>query len=913
MTMEVNGEMKKTIKRIFAVVMAVCVIFAYSGVAMAKQQTTGTGQTMVHLHQLGGICDNKAQVEVTVKGVTYTATLNGSVLSFDMGTTENVLKPGDKLPFKVISGNTNYGKTGTIIVGKQEGNTDKEHDKGLNNYKATYSFYIPGKISISVTKSWDDDNNRDGIRPDSVTVELLEGGNPTGKTLELKKSESWTGKFKNLDDNKTYGVRETSTIDGYTLTSITGNAKDGFVITNSHTPATIDIEGVKTWDLDGKTVEIPGNITVNLLKNGNVYRSVEVKPDASDNWSYKFENVPKYENGSEIKYSVSEDPVTDFTASYDGFNIKNTYTPGVVSVSVKKQWDDNGNQDGLRPSSVTVSVYFEEVVAADDAADTEGASGSSVVKTYVGSLTLSADNNWTDKVDNLPAGKTYLVEEVYVPNGYTSDVSGSMEKGYTITNTHIPETVNIGVEKVWNDGSADHSGDSILINLFADEEEAGFVTLNPENFWNHVFENLPVYKDGNKIQYTVEEVSVEGYRTTIDKTVSTGSINFEVKNTLLTDISGEKTWDDNDNAANKRPDSITVKLIDNQSKAVVTTATATAANDWKYTFENVPKYNLDGSEAEYTVVEEPVPCYTPQYSGYNVKNIYHPEIEVKKVWNDGNNKYNKRPASITVELFEEGIETAITELVLNAGNGWAGKFTGLDKDKKYTVKEESVNGYESVSDKTADGYIFTNTLLTTVEGTKTWVHTGNEGTKPEEITVKVMNGESVAASKTVKGNPDEAWNFSFENLPAFDAEGNEITYTVSENAVKDYTLSYGDSAFNLVNTYNPSKEEEELPPTPPETEPPGPMGPTGPIVDPEGPEDIPSDEPGAGEGDGEIDVDPAGDTEVIDDVDKTDAETESKGVQTGDVTDMYLWLTIFGAALVSAAAVAGTARRREEK
>ena len=35
-------------------------------------------------------------------------------------------------------------------------------------------------------------------------------------------------------------------------------------------------------------------------------------------------------------------------------------------------------------------------------------------------------------------------------------------------------------------------------------------------------------------------------------------------------------------------------------------------------------------------------------------------------------------------------------------------------------------------------------------------------------------------------------------------------------------------------------------------------------------------------------------------------------LKTGDVTDMYLWLTIFGAALVSAAAVAGTSRRRNE-
>lgn len=47
-------------------------------------------------------------------------------------------------------------------------------------------------------------------------------------------------------------------------------------------------------------------------------------------------------------------------------------------------------------------------------------------------------------------------------------------------------------------------------------------------------------------------------------------------------------------------------------------------------------------------------------------------------------------------------------------------------------------------------------------------------------------------------------------------------------------------------------------------------------------------------------------------MDEAQTEPENRGVQTGDVTDMYLWLTIFGAALVSAAAVAGTSRRRNE-
>ncbi len=76
---------------------------------------------------------------------------------------------------------------------------------------------------------------------------------------------------------------------------------------------------------------------------------------AADNWSWSFANLPKYtDEGEKIVYTILENTVDDYVTSYDGYNVTNTHTPEQTSVSVTKVWDDNGNQDGICPASVTM-------------------------------------------------------------------------------------------------------------------------------------------------------------------------------------------------------------------------------------------------------------------------------------------------------------------------------------------------------------------------------------------------------------------------------------------------------------------------------------------------------------------------------------------------------------------------------
>ncbi|MCY7155676.1 Cna B-type domain-containing protein, partial [Streptococcus gallolyticus subsp. gallolyticus] len=270
---------------------------------------------------------------------------------------------------------------------------------------------------------WNDANNQDGIRPESITVHLLANGEETGQTATASEATGWKYEFADMDRYKdgqeiVYSVVEDE-VDDYT------SQPTGMNVTNSHEPETISVSGGKTWsdndDQDGKR---PDSITVNLLANGTVVDTKTVTAD--DNWSYSFTDLPKYDNGNEITYTVTEDTVADYTTTYDGYNITNSYTPGETSITVTKVWDDNNDQDGIRPDAIQVQLYANGEKSGDV-------------------ITLTVADNWTYTWTGLAekANKktiTYNVEEVSAVDGYTATV-GEVENGnVTITNTHTPTT-----------------------------------------------------------------------------------------------------------------------------------------------------------------------------------------------------------------------------------------------------------------------------------------------------------------------------------------------------------------------------------------------------------------------------------------------------------------------------------------
>ncbi|MGO5161090.1 MULTISPECIES: Cna B-type domain-containing protein, partial [unclassified Bilifractor] len=367
--------------------------------------------------------------------------------------------------------------------------------------------------SLTFTKVWKDNGNKDNVRPDLETyknkLHLMNGNTElTGFQPEIadKGDNSWSITYNGLPakiDGKdaAFTVSEGS-VDKYTADKESVK-DDNETITNTYTPVTIS--GTKTWNNSGyNSVKKPDSITVNLLANGTVKDSKSVTADKNGQWEYSFDNLPKYDdNGQEIEYTITENNVTDYSTDYsktiNGYDITNTYTPGKTSVTVKKEWEDNNNQDGKRPTSVKVQLLAN--------GENQGEA-----------VDLSADNGWTYTWDNLDEKDkssnniTYSVKEVDVPEGYTSQISdGSKQHYFVITNTHQPETTKIKVTKIWND-SGNQDGkrpNSVNVQLYADGKASGKpVTLTESNNWLYTWTGLPMYKNGGtKIAYTVKEVS----------------------------------------------------------------------------------------------------------------------------------------------------------------------------------------------------------------------------------------------------------------------------------------------------------------------------------------------------------------------------------------------------------------------
>lgn len=388
----------------------------------------------------------------------------------------------------------------------------------VNGYETSYSEENPyiiinthenEQIELSGTKTWNDSNNQDGIRPESIKVTLIgkvgEKTVYTSEKIEVTAATNWKYNFGKVDkyyegQEITYTVVEDN-VEGYNV------EYNGLDITNTHTPETINITGKKIWnDSDNQDGIRPETITVKLLANGQVVTETIVKADANGNWNFKFENLPKYENGEEIIYTVEEVDVNGYTSEIKDFTITNTHTPETVTFNIQKEWYDEENNDGIRPDSITVRIIAngEEIQTA----------------------ILSEETNWQATFKDLPKYKNgqeiiYEIVEDAV-EGYTPTVTDPIKETdnnitIVIRNTHELETTEIIIEKVWDDlGNENSRPDSITVNIYANGDLFKTVEITAENNWTYTLAGLQKYLNGEKIIYTIEEVELEDYVTSYD-------------------------------------------------------------------------------------------------------------------------------------------------------------------------------------------------------------------------------------------------------------------------------------------------------------------------------------------------------------------------------------------------------------
>ena len=671
----------------------------------------------------------------------------------------------------------------------------------VNGYNLTNS-HTPETVSIQGTKTWEDGDNQDGLRPEQITVKLLADGVETGQTTTATAANNWTYEFSNLPKNKagkaiSYSVAEEA-VAGYNTTV------NGYDLTNNHATDLTSVSGTKTWqDNDDQDGLRPGQVTIKLLADG-VETGQTAVASAANNWTYEFSNLPKNKAGKAITYSVAEEAVAGYTASVNGYNLTNSHTPETVSVQGTKSWQDNDNQDGVRPEQVTIKLLADGVETGQTAV-------------------AKAANNWTYEFSNLPknkAGKaiTYSVQEEAVAE-YTASY-----QAYNVTNSHTPGQTSHTVQKVWDDGQNQDGlrPVELKVQLYADDQKYGDeISLTAANNWTYTWSQLPEKAQGKAISYQAREVAVpEGYQAAQPTTQATVTTLTNRHTPEVTSVSGTKTWKDNNNQDGVRPERIKVNLLaDGVLKA---SKEVSAADNWSYSFDNLPKFAA-GQAVVYTITEDAVAEYSTQVEGYNLTNNHTPgqtSLTVTKQWQDQGDQDGLRPSQIQVQLYADGVASG-SPVTLTAADNWVYTWSGLaekanGKTIEYSVKEvDQPSGYTSTTSQVSPGNVLIvnqHTPATTeVKGQKTWDDANNQdGKRPESVTVQLYADGQVVASQVVTAANN--WTYSFSNLPQF-AKGKAISYSVQElvDAGLDkagYRPSY--EAYNITNYYKPEVTSFEV-------------------------------------------------------------------------------------------------------
>ena len=209
------------------------------------------------------------------------------------------------------------------------------------NDMGIYPAEKPEPVDVHVEKIWDDAGNQDGKRPADIQVQLYADGEKSGEPVTLNEGNGWSHTWRELDEKSdgkdiAYTVKEVGE-DGGKITfsngaeygvAYGGSAESGYTVTNSYTPETIKISGSKTWDdADNQDGKRPESITIRLYANGEEAVGHVQTVTAADGWSWKFTDLPKFEDGEEIIYTISEDQVSGYQPEIDGYDITNSHTP----------------------------------------------------------------------------------------------------------------------------------------------------------------------------------------------------------------------------------------------------------------------------------------------------------------------------------------------------------------------------------------------------------------------------------------------------------------------------------------------------------------------------------------------------------------------------------------------------------
>ena len=403
---------------------------------------------------------------------------------------------------------------------------------------------------------------------------------------------------------------------------------------------------------------------------------------------------------------------------------------------------------------------------------------------------------------------------------------------------------SVTIKKQWVGDKVPANVNAVKFNIKADGTALDRqIEVKKDDNWTKVINDLPKYKAGSEIKYTVEEIAGKDYVKVGDIASATdkdGNLTFTAtnRNTEKINFTVKKDWA---NTPEELKIGVAAKLYANGKLKA-----AEPLNNDEAIFKDLPRYDEAGNEIKYTV-KETLDVGGEEENGqitfgeYNYKVDYAYtesgatitntstnastvkfDIDVIKNWVGGS---STQELNFVFKNEKDGKEYTLTMTAAGQASQdrWLDsielpKYNDDNSLAAYTVTEKNVKGYTADVDKftgiTANSkpIEFTNTRNTkNITVTKQWKDTPENLKKDVEV-VLTENGKVSSrrdAVKTIKNDAEH--KVTYTNLPETDTDGNKIDYSVNENSVEagfEATVTK-DNEGNIVvtNTYKKLKED----------------------------------------------------------------------------------------------------------
>lgn len=692
----------------------------------------------------------------------------------------------------------------------------------------------PETTSLGVNKVWNDADNQDGIRPDSITVHLVKNGVKTNQSATLSVANNWSNanafiKLPVYENGMkiTYGVQE-DVPSGYTVTTDGVDKNHDITLTNTHHP-----NNKKVWfskqslggqELAGATMRLTGTL------------DDTTKTFAAKTWTTK-QGQSQQLDLQPGTYTLSEtNPPAGYTKADDiTFSVD---INGKITVDGKTQTDGTLT---MVDKPDTNGIFFSKT-AVGGGAELAGAEFNLTGSTFEGKTIdpITWTSGGTPKRFMLEDG-VYTLTETKAPTGYEAVkpltftvregqvyIDGVLQSDRTIRVEDCIATTMVRVRKVWSDSNYGDRPEKVTFHLLRNAKELidkqYTVEVDSSSSWTHTWTDLPRYdENGERYNYTVDEETTQklkdgSYRVSITKRPYQDGAEYTVLNTREPDAINAKvtkTWEDNANNDGKRPTKLTFHVwgTSDQPKdptnltqgfearteqiIVQDVNVSSDADKQFWTFEGLPKQNIYGKSYTYTVTEESVDGYTTSGCSTDA---------------DGTNGSDAKAAEQrTGCVFTPTGSSTEKEKDFQVTNKHTPETTTLNVTKQWDDDSDSDNGrpnsltiwvlssiWNGKNDQPLPGWPTpqNNSMCSDPKGTKAKnpvgvscaVLTKNKAKNAVATTEASSDGAKETAGSSGSDTTNVAsneWAYAFTNLPKY-YKGKEIHYSVTEEAVNGY-------------------------------------------------------------------------------------------------------------------------------